>query len=61
VLVIICVLVTSIVGALLKVWVDGIEAVAKLLSWPPVALLIASYCIVQGLFVLVGGQSLIVL
>lgn len=55
------VLVTSVIGALLKVWVDGIEAVAKLLSWPPVALILAAYCITQGLFVLVGGQTLILL
>lgn len=60
ILVIVFVAVTSIVGALLKVWVDGIEAVAKFLSWPPVALVLAAYCIVQGLFVLVGGSSLIV-
>lgn len=55
------VLITSVIGALLKVWVDGIEAVAKLLSWPPVALIIAAYCITQGLFVLIGGQTLILL
>ncbi|MHA1776017.1 MAG: hypothetical protein DRO88_07465 [Promethearchaeia archaeon] len=60
ILVIVFVAITSIVGALLKVWVDGIEAVAKFLSWPPIALVLAAYCIVQGLFVLVGGTSLFV-
>ncbi|WP_457557242.1 hypothetical protein [Candidatus Harpocratesius sp.] len=59
ILVIVFIAITSIVGALLKVWVDGIEAIAKLLSWPPVALILAAYCIVQGIFVLVGGTSLI--
>ncbi|MHA1673664.1 MAG: hypothetical protein ACTSYI_08545 [Promethearchaeota archaeon] len=59
ILVIVFVAITSIVGALLKVWVDGVEAVAKFLSWPPVALIIAAFCITQGLFVLVGGTSLI--
>lgn len=59
ILVITFIAITSIVGALLKVWVDGVEAIAKFLSWPPVALIIAAYCIVQGLFVLVGGTSLI--
>ncbi|MCF2138641.1 MAG: hypothetical protein K9W44_01135 [Candidatus Lokiarchaeota archaeon] len=59
ILVIVFVAITSIVGALLKVWVDGIEAIAKLLSWPPVALILAAYCIVQGIFVLVGGNTLV--
>ncbi|MHA1521877.1 MAG: hypothetical protein ACTSVZ_01140 [Promethearchaeota archaeon] len=59
ILVITFIAITSIVGALLKVWVDGVEAVAKFLSWPPIALIIAAFCITQGLFVLVGGTSLI--
>ncbi len=57
VLVIIFVLISSIVGALLNVWIDGIEAVAKFLSWPPIAIVLAAYCIVQGFMVLVAGVS----
>jgi pimeloyl-ACP methyl ester carboxylesterase len=53
------VIVTSAVGAMLKVWVDGIEFVAKVLSWPPVAILLAAYCLVQGFSVWIMGYSLI--
>jgi len=59
VLVIVFVIVTSLVGAMTKVWVDGIEGLAKLISWPPVAIVISAFCFVQGFAVLLVGHTLI--
>jgi hypothetical protein len=59
ILVIVFVIVTSLVGAMTKVWVDGIEGVAKFISWPPVAIVISAFCFIQGFAVLLVGYSLI--
>lgn len=53
------VFVTTAVGVMLKVWVDGIEFVAKVLSWPPVAIILAAYCLVQGFALWIAGYTLI--
>ena len=58
VLVIVFIVITSLVGAMTKVWIDGIEGVAKFISWPPIALLIAAFCFIQGFAVLLVGYSL---
>ena len=41
------VVVTTAVGLMLKVWLDGIEYVAKILSWPPMSRILAAFCLVQ--------------
>ncbi len=53
------VFVTTAVGVMLKVWVDGIEFVAKVLSWPPIAIILAAYCLVQGFGLWIAGYTLI--
>ncbi len=59
VLIIVFIVITSLVGAMTKVWIDGIEGVAKFISWPPIALFISAFCFIQGFAVLLVGYSLV--
>lgn len=59
VLIVVFIVITSLVGAMTKVWIDGIEGIAKFISWPPVALIISALCFIQGFAVLLVGYSLI--
>ncbi len=59
VLIIVFIVITSLVGAMTKVWIDGIEGVAKFISWPPIALFISAFCFIQGFAVLFVGYSLV--
>jgi hypothetical protein len=52
-------IITTAVGAMLKVWLDGIEFIAKILSWPPVSMVLAAFCLVQGFAVWIAGTTLI--
>ncbi len=54
-------LVATIIGLIFKFWIGALEAVSKILSWPPVALLLAIYCFVEGFMVLLTGNTLIYL
>ena len=59
VLIAVFLIITTAVGAMLKVWLDGVEFVAKVLSLPPVSRLLAAFCLVQGFAVWVAGITLI--
>jgi len=52
-------LVATIVGVAIKFWLSSIEAISKFISWPPMALITAAFCLVQGFMVWIGGRSLI--
>ncbi len=49
----------SLVGLAFKFWTGGITALAKFLSYPVVALIVAIFCFVQGIMLLVYGTSLV--
>jgi hypothetical protein len=53
------VLVATIVGISIKFWLSTIEAISKFISWPPMALIAAAFCLVQGFLVWITGNSLI--
>ena len=52
-------LVATIVGVSIKFWLSSIEAISKFISWPPMALITAAFCLVQGFLVWFTGNSLI--
>jgi hypothetical protein len=54
----VAVIVGLIVGAMAKFAIGSLEAIAKVISWPPIALLIAIICFVQGFGLLIWGFSL---
>jgi hypothetical protein len=57
---IVIIVIGTIVGLLFKFWAKGIMGLAKILSWPPIALVVAIGCFVQAYMLLVLGQSIIV-
>ncbi|HMF32912.1 MAG TPA: hypothetical protein VKK79_15930 [Candidatus Lokiarchaeia archaeon] len=56
---IIIIVIGTIVGLLFKFWVKGIMGLAKLLSYPPIALVAAVACFVQAYMLLVLGISIV--
>jgi hypothetical protein len=46
------------VGLMAKFTIGSLETIAKVLSWPPIALLMAIVCLVQGFGVLIFGYTL---
>ncbi len=54
-------LVATIVGVAIKFWLSSIEAISKFISWPPMALITAAFCLVQGFMVWIGGHTLIMI
>ncbi|MBD3352278.1 MAG: hypothetical protein GF364_12395 [Candidatus Lokiarchaeota archaeon] len=46
------------VGVAIKFWIGSIQTISKVLSYPPVALIVAVYCFVQGFMVLGLGYGL---
>lgn len=51
--------IATIVGVSIKFWLSSIEAISKFISWPPMALIAAAYCLVQGIMVWTTGYTLI--
>jgi len=54
-------LVATIVGVAIKFWLSSIEAISKFISWPPMALITAAFCLVQGFMVWIAGEPLIMI
>ncbi len=54
-------IVATIVGVAIKFWLSSIEAISKFISWPPMALITAAFCLVQGFMVWIGGHTLIMI
>ncbi len=53
------IIIGTLIGLMFKFWTGGITGLAKFLSYPVVALLVAVFCFVQGTMLLVWGNSLI--
>ncbi len=50
--------VATIVGVALKFWVGSLETIAKVISWPPIALIAAAFCLTQGFMIWFTGNTL---
>ncbi|UYP47234.1 hypothetical protein NEF87_003519 [Candidatus Lokiarchaeum ossiferum] len=55
------VVVATMVGVALKFWVGALEAISKVISWPPFALLAAALCLTQGFMIWITGNTLIMI
>ncbi len=53
------IIIGTLVGLAFKFWTGGITALAKFLSYPVVALIVAIFCFIQGTMLLVYGTSLV--
>ncbi|MHA1511526.1 MAG: hypothetical protein ACTSRX_07390 [Promethearchaeota archaeon] len=54
-------LVATLVGVAIKFWLSSIEAISKFISWPPMALITAAFCLVQGFMVWITGNTIIMI
>jgi hypothetical protein len=57
-LVILFIIVFAIVALTVKFYIGGLMKISKGLSWPPLALIIAIFCLLQGFLLLVIGVSI---
>ena len=55
------VVVATIVGIALKYWVGALETIAKVISWPPFALIAAAFCLTQGFMIWFTGNTLLLI
>ncbi|TFF90828.1 MAG: hypothetical protein EU548_01035 [Promethearchaeota archaeon] len=58
-LVILFIIVFTVVGIITKFYIEGFMSLAKIISWPPLAFIVAAFCVVQGLWILLFGASII--
>jgi hypothetical protein len=58
ILLIVAGIVGLLIGGMAKFALGSLEAIAKVLSWPPIALLMAVICFIQGFGVLIFGFSM---
>ncbi|KKM82946.1 hypothetical protein LCGC14_1314390 [marine sediment metagenome] len=56
-LVIIFIIITVVVAILVKFYIGVLKAISKFLSWPPIALVIVVFCLIQGLALWIFGVS----
>ncbi|MFO8019887.1 MAG: hypothetical protein R6U96_14780 [Promethearchaeia archaeon] len=59
VLLIIFIVVFAVVAIVAYIYTAGIMALSKIISWPPLALVVSLFCFIQGFMLLVVGSSLI--
>jgi hypothetical protein len=57
-LVILFIVVFAVVALTIKFYIGGLMKISKGLSWPPIALIIAVFCLLQGFLLLVVGVSI---
>jgi hypothetical protein len=57
-LVIIFIIVTVIVGLTAKFYIGILQKISKFLSWPPIAIIIVIFCLVQGFALWIFGVSI---
>jgi len=53
------VLIVAIVALTVKFYISGLMAISKVLSWPPIALIIMLYCFIQGFSLWIFGFSVV--
>jgi len=58
VLVIIFIIIFAIIALTAKFYMSGVMAISKALSWPPLAFIVAAFCLIQGFLLLVIGVSI---
>ncbi len=58
VLIIIFIIIFAIIALTAKFFMSGIMAISKALSWPPLAFIVAAFCLIQGFLLLVVGVSI---
>jgi len=51
-------IIATVVGVALKFWIGSIQMISKIISYPPIALIVSAYCLVQGIMVLTLGYGL---
>lgn len=56
---IIFLIIVAIVALTVKFYISGLMAISKVLSWPPVALILLFYCFLQGFALWIFGVSLV--
>ncbi|MBD3196306.1 MAG: hypothetical protein GF317_14705 [Candidatus Lokiarchaeota archaeon] len=49
----------AIVALTVKFYIGGLMSLSKIISWPPIAIILAIFCFIQGFLILVIGVSLI--
>ena len=59
VLIIIFLIVAAIVGLTVKFWISALMGISKILSWPPIAMILCGVCMVQGFALWIWGISII--
>jgi len=52
-------IVSLIVGLIVKFYIGGLMALSKLISWPPIAIIVSIFCFIQAFALLLFGISLI--
>ncbi|MBN2155661.1 MAG: hypothetical protein JW776_06440 [Candidatus Lokiarchaeota archaeon] len=50
--------ISTLVGVSMKFWVGTLQSISRVLSYPPIALVVALYCFVQGGLILLWGFGL---
>jgi hypothetical protein len=58
-LVIIFIIATIVVGVTAKLYIGTLQKISKFLSWPPIALIIVLFCLIQGFCLWIGGFSIL--
>jgi len=53
------IIIFAIVAITVKFWTSGLMFLSKIVSWPPLAFVIAIFCFIQGTLLLVLGMSII--
>ena len=57
-LIIIFIIIFAIIALTAKFYMSGVMAISKALSWPPLAFIVAAFCLIQGFLLLVIGISI---
>jgi len=57
-LVVIFIIIFAIIALTAKFYMSGVMAISKALSWPPLAFIVAAFCLIQGFLLLVVGVSI---
>ncbi len=57
-LIVIFIIIFAIIALTAKFYMSGIMAISKALSWPPLAFIVAAFCLIQGFLLLVIGVSI---
>jgi len=57
--IILFIIILAIIAILVKFYIAGIMRISKIISWPPLAFIVAVVCLIQGFLLLVLGISIV--